>query len=227
MDKRFWIFLVVIAVVLGGIFFVTSGRKAGAPSGDGDGKPTSHIYGKNTTGVALVEYGDFQCPGCGSYYPTLKQVKEKYKDQITFQFRNYPLYQIHPNAISAARAAESADLQGKFWEMHDKLYEENYKQLIAREQGSTYSTWLDAKSPEPIFQSYAKELGMDVEKYKTDFKSNAVNDRVQADIREGNKLGVNSTPTFFINGKKISNPSATVDAFSKIIDAEIAKQKKD
>lgn len=224
MDKRFWIFLVIVAVVLGGIFFVTSDRKAGAPSGDA--KPTSHISGNNTTGVTLVEYGDFQCPACGQYYQPLKEVKAKYADRIAFQFRNFPLYSIHPNAISAARAAEAADLQGKFWQMHDKLFEENYMQQVARQQGGSYGTWVDAGNPEPIYQRYAKEMGLNVEKFKTDFKSPAVNDRVQADLKEGNRLGVQSTPTLFINGKKISNPQATVEDISKVIDAEIAKQSK-
>jgi protein-disulfide isomerase len=225
MDKRFLIILLVIALALGGVFFLTSGRKAGAPSNT-ETKLSNHVIGKNTDGVKLVEYGDFQCPACGQYYQPVKQVKEKYGDKISFQFRNFPLFQIHPNAIAASRAAEAADMQGKFWEMHDKLFTENYTQQVARSQGGSYGTWVDSSSPETQFEAYAKELGLNVEKYKTDFKSTTVNNIVQSDLREGNKLGVQSTPTFFINGKKISNPDATVEAFSKVIDAEIAKQAK-
>lgn len=224
MDKRFWIFLVVVALVLGGIFFATSSRKAGAPSGDA--KPTSHVTGKNTTGVALMEYGDFQCPACGQYFAPVKEVKEKYKDKISFQFRHFPLLQIHPNALGASRAAEAAGKQGKFWEMHDRLFTENYQNQVARAQGGSYGTWVESKNPEVLFESYAKEIGLNLEKYKTDFKSSVVNDSIQADIRAGNDAGVQSTPTFFINGKKISNPQPTLEAFSKVIDAEIAKQSK-
>ncbi len=224
MDKRFWIILAAIAVVLGGIFFFTSGNKAGAPSGDA--KPTSHLSGNNTTNVALVEYGDFQCPACGQYYQPVKELVEKYKDKISFQFRNFPLYQIHPNAVAASRAAEAAGLQGKYWEMHDKIYQENYTQQVAQSQGSSYSTWVDSKNPETQFVDYARGLGLNVEKFKSDFKSSNVNDLVQADLKEGNKLDVRSTPTFFINGKKIDNPSPTVDEFSKVIDKAIADNAK-
>jgi protein-disulfide isomerase len=224
MDKRFWMILVVVAVILGGIFFVTNTNKAGGPS-DVKGTLTNHVEGNNSAGVTLTEYGDFQCPACGQYYNPLKEVFSKYKDQIHFQFRNFPLYTIHPNAIAGARAAEAADLQGKYWEMHDKLYDENYAQQLAQAQGSTYATWTTAKDPENDFADYAKSLGLNVEKFKSDFKSKLVNDRVQADLAEGNKLKVQATPTFFINGKKISSPDATLEAFSKVLDAAIAQQK--
>jgi len=224
MDKRFWIILAVIAVVLGGVFFATNRNK---PSTDSSkGTLTSHYEGKNSAGITLTEYGDFECPACGQYYNPMKQVAAKYNDQIRFQFRNFPLYQIHPNAISGARAAEAADQQGKYWEMHDKLYDENYSQQVASAQGSTYATWTTAKDPNGDFNDYAKAIGLNVTKFQADFKSAKVNNLVQADLAEGNKLGVNSTPTFFINGKKISNPDATLEAFSKVIDAEIAKQTK-
>src|SRR5437763_2634055 len=125
MDKRFWVFLAVVDVILGGIYFYNNTHKASSPSAQ-HGSVTNHVTGKNTAGVHLTEYGDYQCPACGQYYNPVKQVVAKYGDQIAFQFRNFPLYQIHPNAIAGARAAEAADLQGKFWEMHDRLYDENY-----------------------------------------------------------------------------------------------------
>src|SRR5689334_22232262 len=117
MNKSFWAIIAVIVVIFGGI--VVFHKKDATPTNSSNVKPTNHIEGNATSGVSLVEYGDYQCPFCGQYYPLVKQVVEKYKTQIRFQFRNLPLYQVHQNAFAAARAAEAADKQGKFWEMHD------------------------------------------------------------------------------------------------------------
>ncbi|HEX8227433.1 MAG TPA: thioredoxin domain-containing protein [Candidatus Saccharimonadales bacterium] len=223
MDKRFWGFLIAIGLVLAGIFFITNTNKADAPAAS-RGVLTNHVRGQGTTGVTLVEYGDFQCPACGQYYAPLEDVVKKYGDQIKFQFRHFPIVSAHPNAIAGGRAAEAADMQGKFWEMHSKLFQENYTQQVARSQGKDYPTWTEDPNVQDVFVGYAKELGLDTAKFSTDFKSSTANNRVQADLAEGNKLGVNSTPTFFVNGKKISTPQPTLEAFSKIIDAEIAKK---
>jgi protein-disulfide isomerase len=208
MDKRFWGILAVIAVLLIGVFVVTNHKKASAPSTAGT--LTSHIEGKGSSGVTLTEYGDYQCPACGQYYPLVKQVQQTYQDQIFFQFRNFPLYQIHPNAIAGARAAEAADMQGKYWEMHDLLYENQ-------------QVWSTGSNPLSDFDGYAKQLGLNVTKFDADFKSNTANDRIQADLAKGNQLGIDSTPTFFIDGKKISNPTS-IDAFNKVIDTAIQQK---
>jgi protein-disulfide isomerase len=166
-----------------------------------------------------VEYGDYQCPICGLYYPTIKQVQEKYGDAITFQFRNLPLPQIHQNAFAAARAAEAAGLQNKYWEMHDLLYEGQ-------------SSWSSISNPMNYFESYAKQIGLDVNQFRTDFSSSKVNNLINADIAEFAKTkNEQATPTFFLNGTKIDN-TKLVDKDSRpdlakliaIIDAEIAKQ---
>jgi protein-disulfide isomerase len=221
MDKRFFGILALIVVGLVIIFAVTN-HSSGSSNG-AKGTLTNHVEGKGSTGVKLVEYGDYQCPACGSYYPLVKQVQAKYQDQIFFQFRNFPLIQLHQNAMSGARAAEAADMQGKFWEMHDKLYEENGLYYEAQNEGKTYSTWINSSDPLNEFTGYATALGLDTTKFKQDYASSTVNDRIQADLEEGNKLKVNSTPTFFLDGKKISNPTS-LDEFSKVIDSEI-KQK--
>ena len=212
MSKAFWAGIAVILIVFGGILLF-KGSKANAPSSSSNAKATQHVQGKGTTGVVLVEYGDYQCPFCGQYYPIVKAVQEKYNDQITLQFRNLPLLQIHQNAFAGARAAEAAAMQNKFWEMHDKLYENQ-------------SAWSTSSNPLSIFSQYATQIGVkDVNKFKTDFASTAVNDTINADIKEFNKTGQElSTPTFFLDGKKIAPKS--LDEFSKLIDAEItAKQK--
>jgi protein-disulfide isomerase len=208
MDKRFWGILAVIAVLLIGVFVATNHKKASAPSSSGT--LTSHIEGKGSSGVTLTEYGDYQCPACGQYYPLVKQVQQTYQDQIFFQFRNFPLFQIHPNAMAGARAAEAADLQGKYWQMHDLLYENQ-------------QVWSTSSNPLNDFDGYAKQLSLDVTKFDADFKSNLVNGRIQADLRKGQELKIDSTPTFFIDGKKISNPTS-VDAFNKVIDAAIQQK---
>jgi protein-disulfide isomerase len=212
MSKTFWAIVAVIIVIFGGIILFKEDPPV-AQSANG-AKPTSHVLGKGTAGVTLVEYGDFQCPYCSAYFPTLKEVKAKYGDKIKFQFRHLPLLQVHQNAFAAARAAEAADSQGKFWEMHDLLY---------GDQGA----WSAASNPTPLFEQYAKQLGLDVAKFKTDAASNKVNDRINADIAEFNKLGVQtSTPTFLLNGKKVSVQNKIED-FTSLIDDAIAKQAKD
>jgi protein-disulfide isomerase len=210
MDKRFWAIVGIIIAIFAGLLWVNGNKK------DDNGSqsntkvtPTNHIEGKVDSKVKLVEYGDFQCPYCGQYYPIVKQVVAKYQDKIAFQFRNLPLSQIHQNAIAGARAAEAADEQGKFWEMHDMLYEKQ-------------SEWSSSNNVSSIFNSYAEQLGLNVTQFKKDFASSKVNDRINADKNEFNKTGEPlSTPTYFLNGKKIQ--ATSVDEFSKLIDEALKK----
>lgn len=202
-DKIFKIILGVLALVaIGAIFIGSSGGE------QANTEATSHLYGNTDASVTLVEYGDFQCPACFQYYPILKQVKEKYKDVMTFQFRNFPLVQIHQNAMSAHRGAEAAANQGKFWEMHDLLYE--------RQQ-----SWSQALSPTAVVESYAEELGLNIDQFKADLASEEVSLRISADIDVGQSLGATGTPTFVLNGEKIETPAPTVEAFSELIESKL------
>jgi protein-disulfide isomerase len=211
MSKGFWGVIIIVILIFAGIFAL-NGHKDKGSAGSSSAKPTNHIQGQGSTGVTLVEYGDFQCPFCGQYYPVVKQVEAKYGDRVFFQFRNYPLPNLHPNAFSAARAAEAADMQGKFWEMHDLLYE-------------TQAEWSKLGDASSFFASLAKQLKLDMTKFKKDYASSAANDRINADQAEGNKLGVSGTPTFFIDGKKIE---VTQDpaSFDKPINDAIANKQK-
>jgi protein-disulfide isomerase len=207
--KRLLIIVVVIvAVIFGGSLLKKDTKKSTAVA-----KPTNHTIGigSGTTGVVVKEYGDFQCPGCGAFFPTLKEIKDKYKDKITFQFVHFPLSQIHQNALSAHRAAEAASNQGKFWEMHDLLY-------------TNQNAWSRSTTIAKDLEVYAQELGLDIEKYRTDYASSLTNSIIQADIKTGQELKVTGTPTFFIDGKKIedNNSISTVATFSSAIDAAIA-----
>lgn len=227
MDKRFWAIVAAIVVVFVGILAL-SGNKGNNGGKGSTSSATSHTEGDQTSKVTLVEYGDYECPVCENYYLAVQQVQQKYNDTVKFQFRNLPLSQIHPNAIAGARAAEAADLQGKFWQMHDLLY-----------NPANWSVWSTSSSPDTYFWQYAQQLGLNADKFKSDFASSTANDRIQADIAAFNKTGQQmATPTFFVNGKYVSNArlgtfnsdnsinvDATVANFSKVLDAALKSAK--
>ncbi len=211
MNKRFVIILAAcVAVFVGLIFF--NKREASAPDGSNNqaSQLSKHTIGAGTSGVTLTEYGDFECPACYQYFPVVRQIKQKYGDQITFQFRHFPLSERHQNAVIAARAAEAAGIQGKFFEMHDKLYENQ-------------QAWAGSPNPSKVFEDYATQLALNVDKFRTDIKSDATNRTVQADRKEADRLGYSSTPTFEINGAEIESPRS-LDAFIKVIDDAIAEK---
>ncbi|HEY5152994.1 MAG TPA: thioredoxin domain-containing protein [Candidatus Saccharimonadales bacterium] len=211
MSKQFLGVIVAVILIFVGIFIFSNGKNPQTSSGKSNtGTLTQHIEGKGSTGVTLVEYGDYECPFCGQYFPTVKQVQADFNDQIKFQFRNFPLVSIHQNAFAAARAAEAAALQNKFWEMHDLLYE-------------AQSQWAGAGDPTPFFNQYAQQLGLNLAQFKTDYASSKVNDLINADTAEGTKLNVQGTPSFFLDGKQI-NVGNNVSAFEKLINAEIVKK---
>jgi protein-disulfide isomerase len=141
-----------------------------------------HIQGPETAPVTLLEYGDFECPYCAAAHVIVKQAQEIIGDKMRFVFRHFPLTQIHPHAEPAAEAAEVAGAQGKFWEMHDLLYENQ--------------PLLDA----PHLLAYAEELGLDTERVVRELKDGVYRPRVREDFMSGVRSGVNGTPAFFING---------------------------
>lgn len=210
MSKQFWgVILLIIAIFVGIILF--TGDKSAAPGKASDSKKlTEHILGQGQSKVTLIEYGDFQCPYCAQYHPILKQVQQQFDKEIFFQFRNFPLTNPHPNAFAASRAAEAAAMQDKFWEMHDLLYQ-------------SQNQWKEVSDAPSVFAEYAKQLGLNVAKFKTDYASSTVNDLINADMAEGTRLGVTGTPSFFLDGKKVEI-NADVASFEKVIKAAIAKK---
>ena len=215
MSKQFWAVIAVIVILFGGIFVLTGNKDSGS-TGTGSGKPSNHVQGSTSTGVTLVEYGDFQCPYCSQFYPVVKQAVDKYKDQIQFQFVNLPLNQVHQNAFAAARAAEAASIQGKFWEMYDQLY--------TNQDPNGATGWVADTSNvlDNYFVKFAKAAGVtDIDKFKTDFRSSAVNNVINADIAKFKKTGLDmSTPTFILDGKVIK-PGYDIKTFTDPIDAAI------
>lgn len=211
MDKRFWAIIGVIVAVFVGIL-VFSGDDNKEADNTSNAKPSTHIKGDTKSKVKLVEYGDYQCPYCGAFYPVVSEIVDKYEDKISFQFRNYPLVEIHQNALAAARSAEAADKQDKFWEMYD---------LIFKNQ----TVWSESNKPSSYFESYAKQLNLDMDQFKKDVASRGVNGIINADKAEFAKTKLPaSTPTFLINGKQVK-PDASVESFSKIIDEALKDNK--
>lgn len=203
MSKKAWIiFAAVCVLILGSLVALSNSKKVDIgnidankvqPASEATGNIADHVFGKPDSKVVLVEYGDFQCPGCGGMHPTVKSVTEKYEEQMTFVFRNFPLTQIHPNALVAAAAAESAGLQGKYWEMHDTLF-------------SNQDAWKSVSVKERIgvFEKYAQQLGLNVETFKNDIGSEKVTKKINYDLAIGKKINVTSTPTFVLNGKTLT-----------------------
>jgi protein-disulfide isomerase len=132
--------------------------------------------------VQLLEYGDYECPYCGKAFPTIRRIRAELGDRLCFAFRNFPLNSVHPHAGVAAQAAEAAAAQGKFWAMHDLLYEH---------QADLAPGDLDR---------YALRVGLEIYKFQADLSSEAYAQRVREDFRSGLRSGVNATPTFFIDG---------------------------
>ncbi len=159
--------------------------------------------------LVVVEFGDYQCPACSYIEPAVQELKEYYKDNVTFVFRDFPLI-IHPNAVKAAQMTYIADEQGKYWEMHDKLY-------VNQEE------WEKLEDPSDMFILYAKALSMNTDGLKEKLATDIYTDRIKDDMRDGDLLGVNSTPTFFVGNTIIR--TANADAIKKAIDAELAKVK--
>jgi protein-disulfide isomerase len=222
MDKRFLGILAILIIIFGGIF-IASQHSGNSSSGgtSSTGQTTNHTEGQNAKGVTLIEYGDYQCPICGAYYQPLKDaLTPEVLKNIHFQFRNLPLVSIHQNAFAAARAAEAAGLQGKYWEMHDTLYENQ-------------NAWSESKNPLDVFQGYAKQIGLNETQFKSDYYSSKVNDAINADLAAFKKTGNDqATPTFFLDGKYVPNSEfadASTNApnaakITALINSEIAKK---
>ena len=164
---------------------------------------TDWVKGNPEATITIVEYSDFQCPACALYYPIVERLINESSTTIRFVYRHFPLTQ-HANAIPAAQSAEAAGKQGKFWEMYSMIFD-------------TQDEWTDSKDVKKIFANYAVKLGLDIEKYNTDIVSKEIMDKINSDMKSGVKAGINSTPTFYVNGEKIENPQG-YDDFKKVID---------
>lgn len=209
----------MVLVILGFVIFAltrpddtnTSSSKSTRPKVQADVAKLSegNSLGPADAKVTVVEFGDYQCPACGKYHPVLKNsVLPAYDGKIKFVFLNYPL-PIHKNAQAASQAAEAAALQGKFWQMHDMLYEKQQE-------------WSEQKDPMPKFEGYAKEIGLDLAKFKSDYSSQKVADIINNQAALGDAFNIPGTPTFFVNGVIVDNKSGS-EALNQAIDKALAQ----
>jgi protein-disulfide isomerase len=141
-----------------------------------------HVQGSRDARVTLLEYGDYECPYCGAAYPIVKDLQARMGETLRFVFRNFPITTSHPHAEQAAEAAEAAAAQGRFWEMHDHLYEHQ------------------RRLTDPDLHDYAEELGLDVDRFDGELAGHVHEQRVREDFMSGVRSGVNGTPTFYVNG---------------------------
>ena len=203
------IVLGLFAVVLAIIGVAT--RPAPASSGE-LAIPVSNedwYLGSKNAKVTLVEYSDFECPACKSYAPIITQLNKDFPDDLKIVYRHFPLPQ-HKNARVAAQAAESAGAQGKFWEMENLIFEKQ-------------NEWADNSNAEENFVSYATSLGLNIEKFKSDFNSDLAKTKIENDYASGEKSKLTYTPTFFLDSKQIQNPQG-YEEFKSLIEARIGKK---
>lgn len=186
LKKHFWKIAALVAVLaLGGAIYYA--KQAGEKANEGV-TVEAHVKGNPEGKVELIEYSDFQCPACGQFYPYIKDLMDEYGDQIRFEYRHFPLTTVHPMAVPAARATEAAAVQGKFWEMHDKLFENQ-------------ATWSNSKNANAVFIQYATEIGLDVNLFKKHLNSSIIADAVDKSFADARSRGFSGTPTFLLNGE--------------------------
>lgn len=160
--------------------------------------------------VTIVEYSDFQCPACASYHPIVKTIVDEFPKDVRLVYRHFPLSQ-HAQARLTAYAAEAAGRQGKFWEMHDMLFD-------------TQSLWAESDKAEEIVNSLAEKLNLNMDKFNSDVKDSGIIKKVDKDYASGVSAGVNSTPTFYVNGRKIKNPRG-LEEFRKVVTDSLSDNK--
>jgi len=224
----FLIILIVLGVAIGSGWYLTrvtpgSPSSNPAPASQSSANPQSrpapirgipgaepaHTLGSPNAPVQLEEFGDFQCPPCGLFHPILEQMHAEFGDKLRVTFREFPLVPAHQHAVAAASSAEAAGLQGKFWEMHDLLYEHQ-------------ADWKDKMDVGPIFEGYAKQIGLDVERWKNDAGSEQVARRIFLDGKRGHSMGVRGTPTVFINGREVPFDQLPAEKLRVVIQNELA-----
>lgn len=219
MKKYLPTILIVIAILLIGGFIVkalispdssqTTTTNKELTQADKDALKTGGSTGNPNSKVVVTEFGDYQCPACAQWHTFVKtDIITKYQDKILFVFKNFPLTQPHPNAQSAAQAVEAAGLQGKFWEMHNLMYENQ-------------DQWSTQKDPSSKYEEYARQIGLNIDQWKKDRDSAKIKDLIAADVALGEKLNLPGTPSFLVNGVVIQTNSEA--DLTKAIDQALAQ----
>lgn len=201
----FWSgFVIVLGLIIWGLIVAMNKPVNGTKlASAGEITATDNSRGPADAPVTLIEYSDFQCPACETYYYFVKRLLDEASTTVRFAYRHFPLQQ-HANAIPASLASLAAGVQGKFWEMYDLLF-------------TNHTDWTELSDPTDIFMGYAMKIGLNVDQFKNDMASSTLRNKIQADEDGGIKIGINATPTFFVNGQAITNPP-TYEAFKTIIE---------
>ena len=186
--KNPWTIVAIVTVALFAAAFYFAG---GADDRNNEGvQELTHVKGNPEAAVVLEEFSDFQCPACGAMAPIILGLMEEYGDEIRFEYKHFPIERAHPFAVQAAMAAEAAGQQGKFYEFHDLLFENQ-------------QTWSRSATPNAQFQQYAAELELDMDLFRRHSNASLLRDKVQAQQLEGRDRGVTGTPTMFLNGERM------------------------
>lgn len=221
--KRFAPFLIIVACLIGGFILIQYLSRPerskvppplALPASKGPAKlgaEPPHALGDINAAVMLEEFGDFECPPCGALHPMLKTLKSEFGASLVLVFREFPMTSLHPHAIEAARVAEAAGLQGKFWEMHELLFD-NQK------------TWHESANPSSLFEEYAGRIGLDIDRLRRDIASPVVDQRIQLDRQRGEWIGVDGTPTLFLDGREVPFESLSVEKLRTLIKERLSQQ---
>jgi NhaA family Na+:H+ antiporter len=220
--KRFLPFAIIIVVLVGAVAagwaVLRSSREQGNtaatptpdPAREVKGAEPAHMRGNPNAPVLLEEFGDFQCPACGTYHPELKKIEAEFGDKLKVIFRELPLLPMHEHALMAAQAAEAAGVQGKFWEMHDLLYDNQTK-------------WVEQKDLVPVFVDYAKQIGINPDQFMKDLNGEKVAQRIFQDGKRAHSFGLKGTPSFFVNGKEARDEQWKPEGLRQMIRDAIAE----
>lgn len=212
MMKPLIVILLAVGVAAGAAVFLSRGNadqpaQNSSTPGHADIKPGTHIRGAQNAQLTLVEFGDYECPSCGAWHPFVKEILARYPDKLRLDFHHYPLVGVHPNAMAGAMAAEAAGEQGKFWEMHDALFEHQRE-------------WGESPNPKPILVDLANRIGLDVNRFEQSLSSPALQSRILQDVSKAQDLHVEGTPTFFLNGEQI-RPRLSMEDLVQLIEAHL------
>jgi protein-disulfide isomerase len=230
----FIIILGVLGVALGSGWYLTRSSNSSSPSNTSPvtnsaaatstpaprisssanpGAQPPHSLGPEDAPVTLEEFADFECPPCGLLHPVMKTMEKEFEPRLRVIFREFPLVPTHPHALPAARSAEAAGLQGKFWEMHDLIFE-------------SQKIWHGEFDARPTFEGYAKKIGLDLERFRQDVNGQVVEQRIFLDGKRAHDVGVKGTPTLFLNGREVPFESLAPDKLRALIKAELTSEGK-
>ena len=210
MSKTFWAIVTILIIGLIIFLFINSKNKSNSSlnfNGDVNSiQEGDHYVGPKDAKVIVIEYGDYQCPSCKSWESKVEEFRAGIDSQTAFVFRNFPITTTHKNAFAAARAAEAAALQNKYWEMNSVIYK-------------SQSDWDNSDNPQDVFAGYAKQLSLDTQKFNQDYEGSQVSDKINFDRDLATKHKVEGTPTFFVNGVKLegANPTGQDNPLSKAV----------